>query len=137
MLFRSLCADLVGWGDNVLVIRPFAMLGNVIILNNMVSAVVLSPFILAAVYPRVRKGRLLYGDVMPELKPRPLGFRIAGIALLIVGSVGAWLLGNLLSTGYWTPSFLPASMNAAPYDKAVLILVSPMIFLAFAGLALM
>jgi energy-coupling factor transport system substrate-specific component len=132
-----LCADLVGWGDNVLVIRPFAMLGNVIILNNMVSAVVLSPFILAAVYPRVRKGRLLYGDVMPELKPRPLAFRITGIALLIAGAGGAWLLGNLLSTGYWTPGFLPAWMNVAPYDKAVLILVSPLILLALAGLALM
>ena len=92
---------------------------------------------LAAVYPRVRKGRLLYGDVMPELKPRPLAFRITGIALLIAGAGGAWLLGNLLSTGYWTPRFLPAWMTAAPYDKAVLILVSPMIFLAFAGLALM
>ena len=61
-----LCADLVGWADNVLVIRPFAMLGNVIIFNNMVSALALSPFILAAVYPRVKKGRMLYTDVMPE-----------------------------------------------------------------------
>ena len=67
-----LCADLVVWADNVLVIRPFAMLGNVIIFNNMASALVLSPFILAAVYPRVKKGRMLYTDMMPEVKPKPV-----------------------------------------------------------------
>ena len=70
-----LCADLVGWADNLLVLRPFAMLGNVIIFNNMISALVLSPFILAAVYPRVQKGRMLYTDVMPEAKLKPVACR--------------------------------------------------------------
>jgi energy-coupling factor transport system substrate-specific component len=49
-----LCADLVGWGDNLLGLRPFSILGNVIILNNMLSALFLSPLILLGVYPRVR-----------------------------------------------------------------------------------
>ena len=65
-----LCADLVGWGDNLLGLRPFSILGNVIIFNNMASALVLSPLILIGVYPRVKAGRMLYQDVMPELKPR-------------------------------------------------------------------
>jgi energy-coupling factor transport system substrate-specific component len=132
-----LCADLVGWGDNLLVLRPFAVLGNVIIFNNMASALVLSPFILAAVYPRVRKGRLLYGDLMPELKRAPRPLRLAGLSMLVAGETGAWLFGNLLSTGYWVPSFLPAWMAAAPYDKSIAVIVSPCIFLAFAGLSLM
>lgn len=132
-----LCADMIGWGDNVLAIRPFSILGNVVIVNNMATALALSPFVLAAVYPRVRKGKLLYQDVMPELKPRPMPFRIAGIALLVFGETAAWIAGNLLSTGYWVPSFLPMWMNAAPHDKSVAIIVSPMIFLAFGGLALM
>jgi len=83
-----LCADLVGWADNVLVIRPFAMLGNVIIFNNMASALALSPFILAAVYPRVKKGRMLYTDVMPEVKLKPVGIRATGFAMLIAGETG-------------------------------------------------
>ena len=41
-----LCADLVGWGDNLLGFRPFSILGNVIIFNNMISALFLSPLIL-------------------------------------------------------------------------------------------
>ncbi|HYB89669.1 MAG TPA: QueT transporter family protein [Candidatus Binataceae bacterium] len=133
----TLCAALVGWGDNVLVIRPFVMLGNVIILNNMISALALSPFILAAVYPRVSKGRLLYTDLMPELKARPMPVRIAGLAMLLAGEGGAWLFGNLISTGYWEPHFLPAWMLVAPYDKPVMIIVGPFILLAFVGLFLM
>jgi hypothetical protein len=113
------------------------MLGNVIIFNNMISALALSPFILAAVYPRVKKGRMLYTDVMPQAKLKPVAFRATGFALLIVGEGGAWILGNLLSTGYWVPKFLPAWMSVAPFDKPVLIIVGPFLLLAFAGLFMM
>ena len=132
-----LCADLVGWADNVLVIRPFAMLGNVIIFNNMASALVLSPFILAGVYPRVKKGRMLYTDMMPEVKPKPVGIRTTGFALLIAGEGGAWLSGNLLSTGTWAPKLLPAAMFVSPYDKPIAIIVTPFLILAFVGMFMM
>jgi energy-coupling factor transport system substrate-specific component len=132
-----LCADIVGWGDNLLGLRPFSILGNVIVFNNMASALVLSPLILIAVYPRVRRGRMLYGDVMPEFKERPWSMRAAGLAMLVAGEAGAWLMGNLVSTGYWAPSFLSAAMTQAPYDKAIAITVSPFILLAVAGVGLM
>jgi len=132
-----LCADLVGWADSVLVIRAFPVLGNVIIFNNMISALALSPFILAAVYPRVKKGRMLYTDVMPEVKPKPVPIRATGFAVLVAGEAGAWISGNLISFGWWTPKFLPAWMIVAPYDKPILIIVSPFLVLAFAGLFMM
>ncbi|MGH7908007.1 MAG: QueT transporter family protein [Candidatus Binataceae bacterium] len=132
-----LCADIVGWGDNLLALRPFSLLGNIIVFNNMLAALALSPFILIAVYPRVRKGRMTYEDVMPELKLRPLQTRACGLAMLVVGELGAWLTGNLISTGYWTPAFLPPSMVQPPYDRAIAIVVSPLIILATAGLVLM
>lgn len=132
-----LCADIVGWGDNLLAFRPFAVLGNIIVFNNMASALVLSPLILYAVYPRVRRGRMLYGDVMPELKQRPWKVRAAGLAMLTAGEAAAWILGNLVSTGYWAPGFLSAAMAQAPYDKAIAIVVSPCILLAVAGVGLM
>jgi hypothetical protein len=113
------------------------MLGNVIIFNNMASALLLSPFILAAVYPRVKKGRMLYTDVMPEVKLKPMPIRAFGFAMLVIGEGGAWLFGNLLSTGAWLPTFLPAWMMVAPYDKPIAIIVSPFILLAFAGLSVM
>ena len=132
-----LCADLVGWGDNLLALRPFGVLGNIIIFNNMLSALVLSPLILAGVYPRVRAGRMLYQDVMPELKPRPAPARIGGLSMLVLGEAGAWIVGNLISTGYWVPAFLPQSVVQPPYDKSIAILVSPLILLALAGTVVM
>ena len=131
------CADLVGWGDNMLSLRPFWILGNVIIFNNMVASVVLAPLILAAVYPRVRVGHLLYRDVMPELRERAKPVRITGAIILLVGETGAWVTGNLLSTGHWRPHFLPAMFVASPYDKAIAIVVSPFILLAFTGMILL
>src|SRR5271165_6836860 len=94
----SLCAVVVGWGENCLGLRPFALLGNVIIFNNMAAALLLSPFLLAAIYPRVKAGRMLYQDVMPELPQRARALQLAGLTLLLVGTAAAWLSGNLIST---------------------------------------
>lgn len=131
-----LCADFVGWGDNLLALRPFWVLGNVIIFNNMLAAIVLSPLLLVAVYPRVRAGHLLYRDLMPEVRPRPRTIRLAGFSMLISGEFAAWLLGNLISTGHWTPHFLPLTFAQTPYDKAIAVVVSPFIILAFIGMLL-
>jgi energy-coupling factor transport system substrate-specific component len=132
-----LCADLVGWGDNLLSLRPFWLLGNVIIFNNMLAAIALSPLILIAVYPRVRAGRLLYADVMPEVKARPMPLRLAGLAMLIAGESGAWIAGNLISSGYWFPHFLPLTFARTPYDKAIAVVVSPLILIALAGMLIL
>jgi len=132
-----LCADIVGWGDNLLGLRPFSILGNVIVFNNMASALVLSPLILTAVYPRVARGRMLYTDVMPEFRERRWRVRALGLAILLAGEGGAWLMGNLVSTGYWAPAFLSAAMTQPPYDKAIAIVVSPFILLAVFGAGLM
>jgi energy-coupling factor transport system substrate-specific component len=132
-----LCAVTVGWGDNLLALRPFWLLGNVIIFNNMLAAIVLSPLLLAAVYSRVRAARLLYSDVMPELKPRRKSISMAGLAMLIGGEVGAWLSGNLIASGRWAPHFLPTAYALAPYSKAIAVVVSPLVLVAFVGMMLL
>ena len=53
------------------------------------------------------------------------------------GDFGAWLFGNLISTGYWAPRFLPAAMMHAPYDRAIGIVVTPFVLMAAGGLGLM
>ena len=132
-----LCADFIGFGDNALAIRPYYLLGNVVILNNMASAVVLSPFILAAVYPRVARGKMLYRDVMPELTSAPKSQSFIGLTLLMAGELGAWASGNLLSTGRWVPPFLPPWIAAPPYDKSIMLITGPLLLLAIVGLALL
>lgn len=137
LLASTFCADIVGWGENLLALRPFVMLGNVIVFNNMLAALLLSPFLLAAIYPRVKAGHLLYEDVMPENRQSPGMSGGLGLTLLIVGVFGAWVTGNLISTGYWTPHALPASMTQPPYDRSIGIVVTPLIALAVLGLGMM
>jgi energy-coupling factor transport system substrate-specific component len=132
-----LCADLVGWGDNLLSLRPFWVLGNVIIFNNMLAAIVISPLLLVAVYPRVRTGHLLYADLMPEIRPRPRPIRFTGLIMLLGGELGAWVSGNLISTGRWLPHFLPLSFVRTPYDKAIAVVVSPLVILAYIGMLML
>jgi energy-coupling factor transport system substrate-specific component len=137
LLASTFCADIVGWGENLLALRPFLMLGNAIVFNNMLAAMLLSPFLLAAIYPRVKAGHLLYQDVMPEYR---LPGRIpggVGLVLLVIGVFGAWVAGNLISTGYWTPHALPVSMTRPPYDRSIGIVVTPLLLLAALGLGLM
>ncbi len=133
----TLCADLVGWGDNMLSLRPFWMLGNVIIFNNMLSAILLSPLLLVAVYPRVQAGHLLYSDVMPEIRQHSRPVKFLGLLMLLGGEAGAWVCGNLISTGYWTPHLLPLSMTHPPYDRAIAAIVSPFIITAYVGMLML
>jgi energy-coupling factor transport system substrate-specific component len=132
-----LCADVVGWGDNLLGLRPFAVLGNLIVFNNMLASVVLAPFLLAAIYPRARAGRLLYGDLMPQEPPLRRSVRLYGLFLLVGGGLLAWAAGNLISAGYWLPAFLPGTMLHAPYSGVVAVVVSPPLALAVLGACLL
>jgi energy-coupling factor transport system substrate-specific component len=106
------CATTVGWGLNMLGFHPFSLLAPVVFVNNFVTAMVLAPILLSVLYPRVARAGLLYSDVMgagPEVTPR----RWLGVALVLVGVVGGFVAGYLLSLGWWTPGWVPAGGEAA------------------------
>jgi energy-coupling factor transport system substrate-specific component len=131
----ALCALIVGWGLNTLGFVPFTVLGNVVLLNNLLAAVLLAPLILRAVYPRVARARLLYDDVHPH--PGPSRARaIAGIALLFAATAAGHVAGNLAATGAWQPpwAWVSDSPTRAP---EVALGVAPFVLLALVGLALL
>lgn len=99
LLASAVCALVVGWGINLLGFVPFSVLGNVVLINNFAVAVVLTPFLLAVIYPRVKRGRLLYRDLLPPRPPRPRVVRLLALGLLAAAVVAGMVLGNLLSTG--------------------------------------
>lgn len=96
------CALVIAWGINLLGFVPFRVLANLILLNNFVVAVVLAPFLLAVIYPRVRAGRLLYRDLMQPPPPHGRGRRRIALAIVALLTLGGLLLGNLLSSGVLT-----------------------------------
>jgi energy-coupling factor transport system substrate-specific component len=97
-LSAAACALVVGWGLNMLGFVPFAVLANIIFFNNFVMAVVLSPLLLFALYPRVKRAALRYED-LATVPPRGGTARWLGLAAVIIGTVGGLIAGNLLSTG--------------------------------------
>src|SRR5881397_1910587 len=72
------------WVGLVLVIVLAATLcGTLVLVNNLVVALVLAPFLLTVLYPRIRHARLLYRDL---LGPRPAQARwrtALGVALVV------------------------------------------------------
>jgi len=98
-LASAACALVVGWGLNALGFVPFAVLANIIFLNNFAMAVVLSPLLLRAIYPRVKQAGLRYDDVVTDVPRRTRLRRGVALAAVVVGTIGGFLVGNLLSTG--------------------------------------
>ena len=64
VLAATLCATVVGWGLQALGFHPFTVLGTLVLINNVVVAIVLGPFLLAVLYPRIQRARLLYRDLL-------------------------------------------------------------------------
>ena len=97
-LAAAACAVVVGWGLNGLGFVPFAVLANIVFFNNFVMAVVLSPLLLLAIYPRVKRAGLRYDDVAKTPPRRGLSCWV-GLAAVVLGTVGGFVVGNLISTG--------------------------------------
>lgn len=137
LLASAVCALSVGWGINLLGFVPFAVLGNIILVNNFLVAVVLAPFLLAVIYPRVKRAQLLYRDIMP----RPARFRWSrrlGLVLVVVATVGGMVLGNLLSSGRVAVPFLPPGASASATHAAdVGVGLLPVMALLVAGVLLL
>jgi energy-coupling factor transport system substrate-specific component len=137
LLASAVCALTVGWGINLMGFVPFSVLGNVILVNDFLVAVVLAPFLLAVIYPRVKRGGLLYRQIMPR-PARPRWQRRLGLALVVVATAGGMLLGNLLSSGrlgvpFLTHSDAVTATRAADVGLGLL----PVMVLLLAGIALM
>jgi energy-coupling factor transport system substrate-specific component len=111
LLAAAACGVTIGWGLNLLGFVPFSVLANIILVNNGLVAVVLSPLLLAAVYPRVKRARLRYEDILAGASTRRPLSRL-GLAVVVLSTVGALVIGNLLSTGRLVLPFLPAGTGA-------------------------
>lgn len=130
-----LCAATVGFGLHILGFVPFAVLGNVVLTNNLVTSAVLAPLLLRVLYPRVERARLLYTQVLGlEPQARQSGVRrAAGVALAVGGTVWAFAAANLVSTGW----LAPAALADLPANGRFALLVVPGLALAALGLVLL
>lgn len=134
-LAAMLCATVIGWGLNLLGFHAFTVLGSIVLLNNLVVALSLGPFLLAVLYPRVERAHLLYRDLLGPRPPVPRWRAFLGTALIVVGTVGAFTAGQLISTGQWVPPWAP--WQTPTHAMEVGIGLIPILALVIAGLALL
>ncbi len=104
-LAAAACALVVGWGLNMLGFVPFPLLGNVVLLNNFVTASILAPLTLRVLHPRVRSGGLLYVDLVPG-RPRRSRASLPLLAAAALFTFGGHVAGNLIYTGRWLPPWV-------------------------------
>ena len=141
LLASAACALTIGWGINLLGFVPFSVLGNIILVNDFAVAVVLTPFLLAVIYPRVKRGRLLYRDIMPSTSTaggRSRARRRLGLLLVVAATASGMVLGNLLSAGRVTLPFLATTATVGATGAAAVGLgLAPIIILLLIGGALL
>lgn len=137
LLASAACAMTIGWGLNSLGFVPFTALANIILVNNALTAIVLTPFLLAALHPRVARARLLHADVSPLPPPPPAHRRALGIALVVAGTAGGMIAGNLLSAGTIGLPELFAAAETPTRSLEVGVGLLPFLLLLLLGLALL
>lgn len=132
LLAAAACGLAVGWGLNLLGFVPFPVLANVILWNDFIVDAALAPLLLRSVYPRVKAGRLLYGDVAGE---RPRQSRVLRILLVAGASTaifGGHVAGNLIYTGRWLPPWVAlASVRTASRSFEIGFGLAPFLAVAF------
>jgi energy-coupling factor transport system substrate-specific component len=134
LLGAMLCATVVGWGLQVLGFHPFNLLATIVLLNNLVVAAILSPLLLAVLYPRVARARLLYRDVLGPRPRLPRWRATLGVSLVVIGIVGGFGVGQLAASGQWLPPWVDAGATAR---AQVGYAVPPLFLVTMLGLALL
>jgi energy-coupling factor transport system substrate-specific component len=134
-LASMLCATVVGWGLQALGFHPFTILGTVVLVNNLVVAAILSPLLLAVLYPRIRHARLLYRDLLGPRPRLPRWRAILGVTLVAVGTVAAFAAGELIASGRWLAPWATLRTGSGAFEVGVGLL--PFLGITVAGLALL
>lgn len=93
------CAAIIAWGLEVLRIFPFTVLGTIIAINNALLPAIVGPILLALLYRRVKRMGLVWTDVMDAEDIATTGPAGLGTAFMVIGGVGGWLVGMIVSAG--------------------------------------
>jgi energy-coupling factor transport system substrate-specific component len=101
ILASAVCAVWIAWANDLLGNVPFAALGSIITVNNAVAGLVLGPFLLLVLHPRVKKWGLLWTEIMRPDEVPAARLQTLGNILMWVGGIGALVLGLALGLGLY------------------------------------
>lgn len=121
------CALMIGFGVEVLKLLPFSVIAAAIFINNAVITLILGPFLLALLEPRVSRWDLSWTEIMDPEDREPGPAPRLGLALAWVGAGGGFLLGLGLGLGL---------INSAAWPSLAVVL-SPFVAMLLLGCFLM
>ena len=100
------CGLFIAWGCDLLGLVPFAALGCIIPINNMVAAIVLGLPITVLLYPLIKKWDLYWKDVLNEEEvPKGGGLARLGAYLMVAFTVVGLLLALIVAFGSGQAAF--------------------------------
>jgi energy-coupling factor transport system substrate-specific component len=101
------CALVVGFGVQLFKLLPFSVIALAVFINNAVVALILSPFLLRLLTPRVSRWDLAWTEQMDPEDCRPGPARRLGLILAWLGAGGGFLSGLALGLGLVSIPGLP------------------------------
>lgn len=101
VLASAVCAVWIAWFNDLIGLVPFAALGAIITVNNAIAGLVLGPFLLLVLYPRVKRWGLLWTEIMRPEEVSSSRVQLLGNVLMWVGGIGALVVGLALGLGIY------------------------------------
>jgi energy-coupling factor transport system substrate-specific component len=101
ILASAICAVWIAWFNDLIGFVPFAALGSIITVNNAIAGLVLGPFLLLVLYPRVKRWGLLWTEIMRPDEVSAGRFQTLGNVLMWVGGIGALVVGLAIGLGLY------------------------------------
>jgi energy-coupling factor transport system substrate-specific component len=125
------CAVIITWGLEIFKMLPFAVIGPVIAVNNVIACLVLGIPLMGLLYSRLNRWDLVWFAIMDE-KDRPPGpSPKLGTILIWVGVIGGFIAGVTLSMGVGGAVMFKFGTGAATTSVAAG--VTPFIILLILG----
>jgi energy-coupling factor transport system substrate-specific component len=109
------CALVVGFGVETFKLLPFSIIGVAVFVNNAVIALILGPFLLALLEPRVSRWDLYWGELMDPEDRLPGPAPRLGLALAWLGGGGGFAAGLALGFGLISSPGLPLPALLSPF----------------------
>src|SRR5215210_3885572 len=112
ILASAICAVWIAWFNDLIGFVPFAALGSIITVNNAIAGIILGPFLLLILYPRVKRWGLLWTEIMRPDEVSAGRFQTLGNVLMWIGGIGALVVGVVLGLGIYEQGLAAAGFAA-------------------------
>jgi energy-coupling factor transport system substrate-specific component len=116
------CALVVGFGLEALKLLPFSIIGVAVFINNALIALLLGPFLLKLLQPRVNRWDLYWAELLDQEDRVPGPAPRLGLALAWLGAGGGYFTGLAVGFGLVSSPALPSlAALLAPFLVVLLI----------------